>query len=215
MISAPSPVYNEKAIEIRYCTLQLLWRPLGRVVQFVLVEHPKRGRIILLCTDLELDPLTVIQLYGLRFKIEVSFRQAIYTVGTYAYHFWMRDMTPIKRGGGNQYLHRKCQNYRLAVRRKIAAYHRHIQLGLIVQGLLQYLAVCFPKLVWKDFGSWLRTMNPQREPSEMVVAMALRNRLPDFLANTPEEHFFKKFLLDKFDPDRCPELLLDDFRMAA
>ena len=36
---------------------------------------------------------------------------------------------------GTQHLHHKSQTYRDAVRRKLGAYHCHIQLGLIAQGL--------------------------------------------------------------------------------
>ena len=39
-------------------------------------------------------------------------------------------MTPIHHGGGNQHLHRKSPSYRQGVRSKLAAYERHIQLGL-------------------------------------------------------------------------------------
>ena len=63
-------------------------------------------------TMLSLTPLQVIELYGYRFKIEVSFKQALYTLGTYAYHFWMMHMTPIRRRGGNQHLHHKTEKYR-------------------------------------------------------------------------------------------------------
>jgi hypothetical protein len=41
-------------------------------VRFVLVEHPSRGRSILLCTDLTLSPRQIIEGYSYRFKIGVS-----------------------------------------------------------------------------------------------------------------------------------------------
>src|SRR5260370_38029880 len=107
----------------------LLWPPAGILFPFVVVLHPVRGALLLMCTALTLSPLDIIRIYGLRFKIEVSFKQAIHVIGAYAYHFWMAAMTPLRRVSGNQYLHRKSDAYRDAVRRKIAAYHRHIQLG--------------------------------------------------------------------------------------
>ena len=36
-------------------------------------------------TDLELSTLEMIAVYGYRFKIEVAFKQALHTLGTYAY----------------------------------------------------------------------------------------------------------------------------------
>jgi hypothetical protein len=47
------------------------------------------------------------------------------------------------------------------------AYHTFIQAGVVAQGLLQYLAVAAPKLVWDTFGSWLRTIRPGIPPSEI------------------------------------------------
>jgi hypothetical protein len=161
---APSPVYGEKDVILRFRAADLLWRPVGILVRFVVVLHPQRGAILLMCTDLTLPPLDIIRIYGLRFKIEVSFKQALHVIGAYAYHFWMAAMTPLRRVSGNQYLHRESNAYRDAVRRKIAAYHRHIQLGLIAQGLLQILSATQPKLVWLSFGSWLRTIRPGRPP---------------------------------------------------
>ena len=54
------------------------------MVRFVAVIHPSRGRRIMMSTALSLPPIDIIALFGLRFKIEVSFKQAVRTIGSYA-----------------------------------------------------------------------------------------------------------------------------------
>jgi hypothetical protein len=206
----PSPVYGEKEVTLQYRVCDLLWRPAGRIVRFVLVIHPTRGRCLLMGTDTQLSAADIIRLYGLRFKIEHTFKQAVNHIGTLAYHFWMQKMKPLRRRNGNQHLHHETLDYRNLVKRKINAYHLFIQTGLIAQGLLQYLAAAFPRLVWQSFGSWLRTIRPGIPPSELVVATALRQRLPEFLLNSPTGHLFTKFLRDRQDPDK-----VELFRAAA
>jgi hypothetical protein len=88
---------------------------------FRTIRHPLRGAILLMCTDgATLSPLDIIRIYGLRLKLEVSFKQALRVIGAYAYHFWVAAMTLLRRVSGNQYLHNKSEDYRDAVRRKIA-----------------------------------------------------------------------------------------------
>ena len=207
-VSAKSPVYGESDVEISYFSLDLLWRPVGKPVRLVFVRHPNRGRILLMSSDTSMDPRQVIALYGYRFKIEVSFRQALRTLGTYAYHFWMMEMTPISRRSGNQYLHMKSDRYRKMVRRKTAAYHCYVQLGCVAQGIQQHLSLNFRTKVWASFRSWMRTMKPHKPPSEAVVAHALRDTLHEFLLAAPEDFGFDKFIAEQLDVDRCPDLRL-------
>ena len=70
-----------------------------------------------------------------------------------------------------------------------ARYHAFIQAGVVAQALLQYLAVVAPKLVWDSFGSWSRTIRPGIPPSELVVAKALRQALPEFLMGPAKTDF--------------------------
>lgn len=86
------------------------------------------------------------------------------------------EMSPHPTRSGNQHLHHKSSDYRDQVRCKLVAYQRHIQLGCIVQGLLQYLSLYFRQSVWAAFKSWMRTMKTAQPPSEAVVAQALRVR---------------------------------------
>lgn len=208
MQEAASPVYGEKAVTIKFRCLDLLWRPVGILVRFVAVIHPTRGMILLMCTDVNLTPVEIIRIYSLRFKIELSFKQALRVIGTYGYHFWMSAMTPVGRVSGNQHLHRKSQSYRDAVRRKIGAYHCHIQLGIIAQGLLQYLSSSFPDKVWSSFGSWIRTVRPGICPSEHVTAIAMRNSLPAFLTDSSENTDLADFLRERIDINRAEGLRL-------
>ena len=200
---ADSPVYGERGVTLGYLCHDLIWRPLRTVVRVVLVDHPTRGRSMFITTDLAMPPIELIRLYGLRFKIELSFKQALRVLGVYAYHFWMRSMHPLARRSGTQHLHRRSDRYRDAVRRKLDAYHRHIQIGLIAQGLLQALAVNHPRLVWASFGSWLRTIRPGIPPSELVTAAALRHSLPDFLARSRPGSMFTKFLREQLEPTQA------------
>lgn len=197
-----SPIYGEKNVNIQCQVHDLLWRPVGAIVRFVIVIHPTRGRCILMSTDLSLSATEIIHLYGLRFKIEHTFKQSVRVVGVFSYHFWMKAMKPIKRRSGDQYIHKESKEYRKAVHRKIKAYHVFVLAGMISQGLLQYLAAVHPKQVWKEFGSWLRTIRPGVAPSEFVVAIALRQSFPEFLLVNSKNNSLAKFIVDRQDLDR-------------
>jgi len=192
-----SPLYDDKNVTLKIRSVDLLWKPASGIVRFVLVEHPTRGRWVLMCTDLTLAPIDIVRLYGLRFKIEFGFKQAAHVIGTFDYRFWMMDMKRLKRGSGNQYVHKESAEYRQAVRKKLHTYHVHLFMGVVTQGLMHYLSACHTDLVWKSFGSWLRTIRKGVAPSELVVALAMRNTLNEFLVVGCASNSVAKFITEK------------------
>jgi hypothetical protein len=96
----------------------------------------------------------------------VDFQQAWYVICAYAYHFWILVMMRLRRGMGDQYLHRTSAGYRAAIRRKLCAHHVYVQLGCFAQGLLQHLAIKHNTEVWRCFRLWLLSINPAMPPSD-------------------------------------------------
>lgn len=193
-------------VSIEFRMLDLIWKPLRAVVRFVLVQHP-HGEAIFMTTDLTLSAQQVIELYSYRFKIESGFKQAIHTLGSYRYHFWMMDMDPIKRGSGDQDLAPHSRSYRTAVARKIAAYHRFTQAACIAQGLLLHLSVNCSDLVWASFKSWLRTIRPGVPASEAVVSESLRWTFFEIFASSTKLPLPLEFLRSHTDPNQLPAWL--------
>ena len=186
-------------IMIEYHCVQFFWKPLGALVLFVLTRHPIRGNAIVMSTDLTADPLSLIEIYGLRFKIEVLFKQAVHSVGVFVYRFWLKTMRRNKRGSGSQCLQFASKKFKDSVAKKIRSYHLFILLGFIAQGLLQYLSIHQYATVWRNFGTWLRTIRKNTLPSEMVVAMAMTKTYNEFLVDGEYCSIFKKFLWEKIN----------------
>jgi hypothetical protein len=197
-----SPIRDESGLKVRYLVLDLLWKQYQDLVRFILVDHPIRGKMILMTNEWDMLPSEAIRTYHARFGIEMSFKALIHTVGGFAYHFWMKEMKKIRRWNRGQYMHRETEQYRDKVREKLGTYHAYINLAAIAQGLLSYLAINHSKKVWLSFGSWMRTIRMDIAPSESVAADALKNSFLEFLHSTDDPLSFKKFLARKVDPGR-------------
>ncbi len=193
--------YGEK---IKLFSLFEQWRPFGDLVLFVLTRHPTKGNAIVMSTDRSATPLSLIRIYGLRFKIEVLFKQAVHQIGTFLYRFWLKSMAPRKRyQKGDQNLQFLSRHFKARVARKLHAYNLFILSGLIAQGLLQYLSIHCYTMVWGNFGSWLRTRRENTLPSEMVTALAMTRTYEQFLGDEQQWGIFKKFILKKMQIQPC------------
>ena len=113
---------GQKNVEILYYSLDLIWKPRGGLVRLVFVIDPQHGKFILMSTDLTLNPLDVVRIYGFRFKIEVSFKSSLRILAAYSYRFWSKLMNLNRRGSGDQNLDEKSENYCKAIFKKLLAY---------------------------------------------------------------------------------------------
>ncbi len=87
---APCEVYG-KVEEVSYMAINLLWKPTGGLIRFVLTEN-SHGRMVLMCTDLNMEPLLAIQTYCLRMRVETMFDVMKNLMGAFRCHFWSKRM---------------------------------------------------------------------------------------------------------------------------
>ncbi len=103
---------------------------------------------------------------------------------------------PVNRKRKKQHLHRKPAWHRDAIGRKMDTHHRFIQTNLIAQGDMVALATTEPALLWRLYGSGLRTM---RSGIAHPVSCALQRTLHHFLAGTSPAHTLAKFIQERLD----------------
>ena len=164
-----------KTRRVRHLTLDLLWKPVGRTLRFILFETP-RGKIILMTSDLHIHPVTALQLYARRVAIETMFDSLKNTLGASRYRFWSKFLgptsrRPLKRGSDSP-----TSSQPLQTQTTFDAIEKFMNVQLVVLGVLQLLARNLPLHVRQQARCWLRTTT-SHTPSEMVSRIALANTL--------------------------------------
>jgi hypothetical protein len=197
--------YGEQ-LHVSYWSADLIWKGLGQTVRYVGTIFPGGKTAILMCTDLSLSPETTIEIYSMRMRIEQSFKVQVHHIGAYAYHFWTASMKKIRRRSKGQHVHHEPAEVRSKMVETLAACELFVTCGLIAQGLLQYLAVCFPGEVANAKGSWYRSQVTGASPTEEIVQDALRHALPELLEGRVKFSNYTKFLRSKLAPDPAPAL---------
>ena len=183
-------------MELRGWHQDLLWMPLKMMVRFVGVEHPQKGRIILLSSDTSINPSEIAQAYVYRFWIEVGFHTAKSLLGSFSYRFWVKAMDHLRSFPKELKINELPEHIAEKVTRKIQTIELFITCAGIAQGILVYLSINHADTVAKQARFWLRTKRggPACERiASAYVKLSLRNlRKAESNANPLE-----KFLSEK------------------
>ena len=151
----------------------------------------------MLSSDLTLTGAQVIEAYGWRFKIELSFRTLVNLLGGFDYRFWLKSMDKISRWPKNLVLADFDDDFQAQVNNKVAAFERFVNLNAIALGVLQVLALELPDTVWTHFPRWFRTLPKHGLPSEQIVRMALQHLQPTVLSKPKPSLLLAKLLAAK------------------
>lgn len=166
-------------------SLDLLWKPTGNLIRFVLAVT-SRGPIVLMCSDLHQDPVTALELYCTRIRIETMFDMLKNLMGVFRYRFWTKHLPRHSRKPGkNRDLKKPIQEQIGIIKRCFAAYERFVMTGAIALGLLQLIALKYENSVWERFEGFLRTRSREL-PSERTVKSVIGSMLVrDLLSLAP------------------------------
>jgi len=173
-LSAEAVVYQKKET-VRYLVLDLIWKPLKGLVRFILIET-SRGRIILMSSDLTLEPLLALSLYTARVRIESLFASVKNLLGGLAYHFWSKYLAPVSRRPRRGSHPAPVSSRPDRTANTLAAIEKFMALHLIALGTLQLMAATFGDAVREHARCWLRTPS-SAVPSDFVSRTALANLL--------------------------------------
>jgi hypothetical protein len=150
-LSAMSLNLYGKEETIEYLCRDLLWRPVGEMLRFVMVKTNGK-RIILMCFHLTMDPKKIILAYSYRLKIEVSFKALKQNLGGFFYCFWTTAMLRLSRfKTGNDLSTVTVERDKEKIVSTMRAIEAYTFLSCIALGILLMISLHFSELVWGRF----------------------------------------------------------------
>ena len=172
-------MYGKEETVSYYC-INLLWgQKLYQKLRFVLVIYQGK-QSILVSTDLEHSPETIIRLYSYRFKIECTFREMKQVIGGFSYQFWSKSMPRLNRFQKKDMPSPVDEitdiKDRENILKTIKAIEGYVMCSCIALGLLQILAMHFSGQINMISFRYLRTLSNETM-SEASVASYLRKSI--------------------------------------
>lgn len=193
-----------KSEEVSYMAINLLWKPTGSLIRFVLCET-SHGRIILMCSNLDQDPLLALKAYCLRVRVETMFDVMKNLMGAFECHFWSKFM-PInsRKPKKNSDLMKPPKEAIPAIKNCWDGYIKFVILGAIATGLLQLISLKFQTKVWDNYNAYLRTRSrdlPSERTVKHVVASLLVRDMAKIAPNAIIREIQSHWTVGDYTPD--------------
>ena len=150
-----------------FLCLDLIWKPIGEKLRFVLVCDGSE-QFILICSDLSLSAVDIIRAYSYRFKIEVSFKVLKHLIGVFFYRFWTSAWPRIGKRTESDLCAAEDARSQSLISQTTNAIEAFVNFGCIATGILQIVSLNFHQTIWKKYLGWLRTVT-STIPSEEIV----------------------------------------------
>jgi hypothetical protein len=194
-------VYGKQE-EIYLTYHDLLWKGTGGMIRFVFALT-SCGPIVLMCSDLNQEPLLAVELYCSRIRIEVMFDVLKNLMKAFRFRFWSKKM-PVNSRRPKRNKDLKSPGLKALKNVKLCweAFERFVMLGAIAQGLLQMLSLKYKTHVWKKSWAFIRTKSREL-PSEKTVKQLIAplivynfiNLAPNGIMRKIHERFFEEIQL--------------------
>jgi len=175
-----------KIEEVSIMAINLVWKPALSPIRFILAVS-SRGPIILMCSDLNQNPVIALELYCSRTRIEIMFDMLKNLISAFSYRFWSKmQARHSRRPGKNADMKAPSEQALPVIQNCWDAVEKFVMCGAISLGLLQLVALKFTDSVWGEFGAFMRTRS-REIPSERTVRQVVSRQLAkDFHSSAPE-----------------------------
>lgn len=171
----PARIYG--TIEkIQLFQMNLLWKPTRGTISFVfaLTSH---GPIVLMCSNLNQDPIAAIELYCLRNRIEVMFDVLKHLLHAFNCHFWSKSLPKqTRKPRKNKDIVYPDDKAIQKIQSCWNAIEGFVNIAAISLGVLQLVSLKFSDEIWNRFEGYLRTRS-RAIPSERTVKNVMSSLL--------------------------------------